>query len=493
MTTQELATTAPIYVGVPMMDATEAREIVTRIKTRIDLARGELLELHDREGWKALGYKSWQACASAEFGGSAAQMYRLLSAAQIERAIDSPIGEYPESHLREVAKLDTPEQQRQALEQAHIKAHGKPTARDVQAEVDAIAQRTPADLVAAGVDMRRHGAWFVAIGRDAMQGWETLAAPFDTVVEQARLEIARRAMPATPALDDILLRLDAHGYAKTTTRQKGMTTFYSFRNYASTSEPDEVELEEGQLPYWLAELDSHAAYAQQRQEKYLDARGRFERLGWRLEREGNGFALYQPGGKHHGTTRQLDPMIKTLEALERAAVKQAVAPPLTIEALNACMPKNLEAAGYYWKSAQPIVIAHADGWTGEAPLIATAITLASDREKAHDAPIASSPVPSGWWNCGMPMRAMQSAVNTSDRAGALHAALDLVQLFAGDNPKTRAAALLVALAREMKGITTGDQEGLSQAISDLNECEEGTEVRHWLDVGYALLDLEATE
>jgi hypothetical protein len=45
----------------------------------------------------------------------------------------------------------------------------------------------------------------------------------------------------------------------------------------------------------------------------------------------------------------------------------------------------------------------------------------------------------------------------------------------------------------MKDVRAEDLEGLSQAISDLNECQEGTEAAHWLTVGYALLDLEATE
>lgn len=143
MLTEQLTTTSAVFVGVPMMDEQEARACVTRIKTRIDVARGELLELHDREGWRAMGYKNWETCARQEFGGSAAQMYRLLSAAQIERAIDSPIGEYPESHLREVARLDTPDQQKLALDQARAKTNGKPTAKDVR---QAAAEMTAPDL-----------------------------------------------------------------------------------------------------------------------------------------------------------------------------------------------------------------------------------------------------------------------------------------------------------------------------------------------------------
>lgn len=130
--TQALALPAPIAADV-MLSKEEARQIVTNINRRMEQSRKDLLELYDREGWRALGYRNWEACAKAEFGGSAAQMYRLLSAAQIERAIDSPIGEYPESHLREVAKLDTPDQQKQALERAdEIRGNRPRTAKHVQ-------------------------------------------------------------------------------------------------------------------------------------------------------------------------------------------------------------------------------------------------------------------------------------------------------------------------------------------------------------------------
>lgn len=159
MTTDLIAApTDAVFVGVPMMDEAEARATVTRIKTRIDIARGELLELHDREGWRALGYKSWETCARQEFGGSAAQMYRLLSAAQIERAIDSPIGEYPESHLREVARLDTPDQQKQALEAARAHAKSKPTAKDVrQAATEISAPDLPIDFAVVQRRLHAHG------------------------------------------------------------------------------------------------------------------------------------------------------------------------------------------------------------------------------------------------------------------------------------------------------------------------------------------------
>jgi hypothetical protein len=87
---------------------------------------------------------------------------------------------------------------------ATVKAE-QPAAKAASAAPDttaeAIEQRTPQDLIDAGLDMRRHGSWFIAIGtRGLMRGWEIrTAAPFDQIVAQARAEIARRTPPAPPA------------------------------------------------------------------------------------------------------------------------------------------------------------------------------------------------------------------------------------------------------------------------------------------------------
>lgn len=91
-----------------VMTADEARQCVTRISGHLNGARAEVLELYEREGWRALGYDSWRVCAEAEFGQGQAYLYRQLAAARMEREV-SPIGEIgliPESHLRELVKLD---------------------------------------------------------------------------------------------------------------------------------------------------------------------------------------------------------------------------------------------------------------------------------------------------------------------------------------------------------------------------------------------------
>ncbi|GIK40238.1 MAG: hypothetical protein BroJett011_40710 [Chloroflexota bacterium] len=120
------------------MTETEARVLIEEIKTDISAVGAKLLELHEREGWKALGYSSWRECVMQEFDFQSSHVYRLLDFAKIQRVL-SPIGEngYPlpaaESVARPLAALPDPEQQREAWQQAVDTAPGgKVTAKHVE-------------------------------------------------------------------------------------------------------------------------------------------------------------------------------------------------------------------------------------------------------------------------------------------------------------------------------------------------------------------------
>ncbi len=104
-----------------LMNRREAQASVDAIRARLDDARTLLLELYEREGWKALGYPSWRACVTAEFEQSQAHLYRLLTAAQVERDI-SHLGEFElsERQARELAPLDA-DGRREVFEAAQAK------------------------------------------------------------------------------------------------------------------------------------------------------------------------------------------------------------------------------------------------------------------------------------------------------------------------------------------------------------------------------------
>jgi hypothetical protein len=126
------------------MTETEARVLIEEIKTDISAVGAKLLELHEREGWKALGYSSWRECVMQEFDFQSSHVYRLLDFAKIQRVL-SPIGEngYPlpaaESVARPLAALPDPEQQREAWQQAVDTAPGgKVTAKHVESVVSSM-------------------------------------------------------------------------------------------------------------------------------------------------------------------------------------------------------------------------------------------------------------------------------------------------------------------------------------------------------------------
>jgi hypothetical protein len=91
--TEKLGTAETAVVN-DQLTPDQARSLCERIRSHITDARALVLELHEKEGWKALGYESWRECVVAEFEQSQSYLYRLLDAAQIEKNI-SPMGEKP--------------------------------------------------------------------------------------------------------------------------------------------------------------------------------------------------------------------------------------------------------------------------------------------------------------------------------------------------------------------------------------------------------------
>jgi len=113
----------------------EAKECVAKIKANVQNIRKLFLELNERRGWEALGYKSWRECVVKEFGGKQAYAYFQLSAAKVERNISTIVEKsesIPESHLRPLTKLP-PEEQREVFQEAVETApNGKVTAKHIE-------------------------------------------------------------------------------------------------------------------------------------------------------------------------------------------------------------------------------------------------------------------------------------------------------------------------------------------------------------------------
>jgi hypothetical protein len=82
----------------------DARTLVSQINNQSADVRALVLELHEGEGWKSLGYDSWKACVDHEFVFGRQYAYRLLEAAKVDKRV-SPKGDrhLPETHVRELA------------------------------------------------------------------------------------------------------------------------------------------------------------------------------------------------------------------------------------------------------------------------------------------------------------------------------------------------------------------------------------------------------
>jgi hypothetical protein len=114
----------------------DARKLVSLINSQSANVRSLVLQLHNAEGWKSLGYDSWKACVDAEFVFGRQYAYRLLEAAKVDQRV-SPIGDthLPETHVRELA-VAPPERQGEVYTEAKESApHGILTAEHIRQTV----------------------------------------------------------------------------------------------------------------------------------------------------------------------------------------------------------------------------------------------------------------------------------------------------------------------------------------------------------------------
>jgi hypothetical protein len=130
----------------------------------------------------------------------------------------------------------------------------------------------------------------------------------------------------------------------------------------------------------------------------------------------------------------------------------------------------------------------------QRPLNYTADELARqvERWEANAAPVQTAPA-------GPPIdynavaRHTYALGATSDEIAAWQHWEAIGRLLARSDARSFAIHLLTTLAPLMGAYRTEDEGSLSMAISNLNECQEGSEAAHWAAVGWALLDIEAEE
>lgn len=117
-----------------------AKKITKQIKDSFGTTLDLLVQAHDREAWRALGYSSWGAYTAAEFDFSPRRGYQLLFHAQTVKELDgvNNCSQIPqrESQTRPMTGLPAPKK-RKAWRAAVKSAGGKqPTAKQVAAEIN---------------------------------------------------------------------------------------------------------------------------------------------------------------------------------------------------------------------------------------------------------------------------------------------------------------------------------------------------------------------
>jgi hypothetical protein len=256
----EIPRAADAPAAVVLMDASEARGAADAIRASVANLRQLIDDFDQREGWKALGFDSFRAWALAEIDETSIRhIYRLRDAAQVDRALGVTIGHTPESHARELAGLApaaiptvvaaadalaaAEDRPRQAKDIRAAKAKKEPTC----SRCDAVARE-----VYSVAGYPTPVCWNC---RTVLHIHELADMPAPDVPGAAPAP----ALPPLPALstDQLIQQIGMHAWDRVGgTRKSGSTTFYTFR-YGTTD--DERELAEGELIYWLDELDQSSA------------------------------------------------------------------------------------------------------------------------------------------------------------------------------------------------------------------------------------------
>lgn len=144
------------------MDLTTAREHIDSIKYHLEQAgehlnraREKILDLHQYEGWKVLGYTSWRQCVTTEFQKSSSTVYRQLSAALVELELspNGGIGKYSERTLRPLTHREFDSAARSAImciAQEAIGEGGKVTGSVVEQTIEVFKQVLTTSAVESG-------------------------------------------------------------------------------------------------------------------------------------------------------------------------------------------------------------------------------------------------------------------------------------------------------------------------------------------------------
>lgn len=126
------------------MDRREASTTLNWLKTTNEDWTEKIVEMHERLGWKALGYSSWTQFVNVELPESTQRIYQIIRANEeraklISTMVDIPAEPIPERQTRELGRLDSFEgaDQLKAEIYQQVAAEGPVTAAKLAKAVEA--------------------------------------------------------------------------------------------------------------------------------------------------------------------------------------------------------------------------------------------------------------------------------------------------------------------------------------------------------------------
>lgn len=124
-----------------LLSRSEAEMLHRRITARDKAQSRDLQRMYEYEGWKTLGYDSWDAYLREAFDYSVSYLSRLNTQVQINQQLNANL---PERQTRALKQLDSPEQRQQAYTVAKELAHAEASSislRHVQMGVERVQAR----------------------------------------------------------------------------------------------------------------------------------------------------------------------------------------------------------------------------------------------------------------------------------------------------------------------------------------------------------------
>lgn len=118
-----------------MMTKEEAKATRDKINNHVGATAALLKDLFNREGWRALGYKSWKDCAEKEFNHSRARIQQILIEAKVEKSLGPGAPPLSSRATRELKDVK-PGKRKAALKAAQKQHRTKtPTAPQIKSTV----------------------------------------------------------------------------------------------------------------------------------------------------------------------------------------------------------------------------------------------------------------------------------------------------------------------------------------------------------------------